>query len=345
MNGERTPTIKSNPNILKGETSLESSSQSYDPSKGDEVESMDWYEYFLKKYEALLTNHITDTWQRCRVLVLSGTDLCDTYENDGEMNTVISDEELRNEFAYKIDKNKAYMLQNQFYVSFKVLDIGKYFQDFGSMDQHDIAKCKNRMFEDIQNLMPTLIVLPFQAIRFSVREQKGDIIETMMKSDNDDILFNKETEWDGMNGLVACDIVKELRNNKLWKEPIVAHSKYLILKTLNMLETEKTLVTSNTTTNISGIRDSLPRLINRLKRLVGPEVLTILVVSGEHGSDGASGFTRKKLLDHKLYEDTCKAIGVLTQSEPSAAIQSVHIDAHKDALLKNPLYKKIRFNV
>ena len=99
-----------------------------------------------------------------------------------------------------------------------------------------------------------------------------------------------------MNGLVASDIVKELRSNGVWKEPIAATSKFLILKTLNMLETTKTLMTSNTTTTESGLRDSLPRILNRLKRLVGNDFLTILLISGGHGKDGESGFTRMHLL-------------------------------------------------
>ena len=112
-----------------------------------------------------------------------------------------------------------------------------------------------------------------------------------------------------------------------------------------MLQTMKTLMTSNTTTTESGIRDSLPRILNRLKRLYGQEFLTILIVSGGHGKDGESGFTRKHLLYHKFYEETCKLVGILPLSEPSTNIQTLHIDAEKKALLRNRLYKKIRFNV
>ena len=138
--------------------------------------------------------------------------------------------------------------------------------------------------------------------------------------------------------------VEELRSNQLWKEPIAANPNFLIFKTINIFETMKTLMTSNTTTNSSGIRDSTPRILDRLKRLVGPEFLIILFVSGGHGQDGESGFTRRKLLDKKFYEQTCKEVGVEPQNAPSATIQPVYIDAHKKALLKNSLTDVFVYN-
>ena len=74
--------------------------------------------------------------------------------------------------------------------------MSQYFQDFENKDEHDIAKCKEAMIEDIQNAMPTLIVLPFQAVRFSQRDKKEDIVKAMISSDT----INKDTEWDGMDG-------------------------------------------------------------------------------------------------------------------------------------------------
>ena len=82
--------------------------------RAQKFSSIHWHEYFLKRYEQLLDDDIIATWRRCRVLVLSGTDLRDTYETDGEMNTVMSDGDLRNEDHYKVDKEKAEMLQNCF---------------------------------------------------------------------------------------------------------------------------------------------------------------------------------------------------------------------------------------
>ena len=330
------------------ELSSESSFKSHDPVRSDEVGILEWNEYFLKTHKQLLDEHNANTLQTCRVLVLSGTDLRDTYEIDGEISTVMSDEELRNDDTYKKDKDKADMLEDSLKESnltFKVMNISKYFHDFENMDEQDITKCKEKMIEAIQNAMPTLLVLPFQAVRFSDVENKGNIVEKMIESDAIDNSRKRKTEWDGMNGLIASDIVNELRNNGMWKEPMVATSKFLILKTLNMLETMKTLMTSNTTTNESGLRDSLPRILNRLKRLYGQEFITILFVSGGRGKDGESGFTRRKLLNKKFYEQMCKVLGVLTQDEPSPTIQSVHMDADRNALLKNRLYKKIRFNV
>ena len=131
---------------------------------------------FFRRHDALKPN--ADITPGCRVLVLSGTDVCDTYEQNGEMITAMSDDELRQEDAYKKDKNKADLLQTCFIESdmkFEVVDIGQYFRDFRSMDQEDLARSKNNMIGDIRNFMPTYIVLPFQAVRFSEPTQKRDI--------------------------------------------------------------------------------------------------------------------------------------------------------------------------
>ena len=68
-----------------------SSSVTTNVLEANELESMGWYEYFLKRHEEFRDEKNADTLQRHRVLVLSGTDLRDTYETDGEMNTVMSD--------------------------------------------------------------------------------------------------------------------------------------------------------------------------------------------------------------------------------------------------------------
>ena len=82
-----------------------------DSFETNDKQPMEWYEWFLNTHEQLLDKHIATTLLRCRVLVLSGTDLQDTYETDGEMNTVMSDEELGNEDVYQRDKNNAELLQ------------------------------------------------------------------------------------------------------------------------------------------------------------------------------------------------------------------------------------------
>ena len=118
----------------------------------------------------------------------------------------MSDEELRNDETYKNDKDMAEALQDSFKesnITINVLDMSKYFLDFENMDEQDITKCKEKIIEDIQNAMPTLLVLPFQAVRFSDVENKGNIVEKMIESDANDNLGGKNTEWDGMNGLIA----------------------------------------------------------------------------------------------------------------------------------------------
>ena len=82
-----------------------SSSVTQDPLTVNVIDSMGWYEYFLKRHGQFGDENNVDTLQSCRVLVLSGTDLRDTYEQDGEMNTVMSDEELENSDTFHRDKD------------------------------------------------------------------------------------------------------------------------------------------------------------------------------------------------------------------------------------------------
>ena len=231
-----------------------------------EAGSWDRDKCFLRSHDALKPN--ADITPGCRVLVLSGTDVCDTYEQNGEMITAMSDEELRKEDAYKKDKNKADLLQTCFIESdmkFEVVDMGQYFRDFENMDQEDLARSKNNIIGDIRNFMPTYIVLPFQAVRFSEPTQKRDIIQTMIDSDARDVLRKKNTEWDGLNGLVASDIIKEIRASGLWGKPVVANCNYVILETLKVAHTEKALLISDTTKISSDITESLPKFLNHVE--------------------------------------------------------------------------------
>ena len=100
---------------------------SSDHSSIHELQSMAWYKWFLKTQGQLLDGHIATALMRCRVLILSGTDLSDTHETDGEMNTVMNDDELRNKDVYRKDKNKAKLLEGSLKESsltFKVIDMG-----------------------------------------------------------------------------------------------------------------------------------------------------------------------------------------------------------------------------
>ena len=55
------------------------------------------------------------------------------------------------------------------------------------MDKQNIEAARQTMVEDIQNTMPTMIVMPFQAVRFSLdgveHKYKGDIVKAMIESD------------------------------------------------------------------------------------------------------------------------------------------------------------------
>ena len=113
-----------------------------------------------------------------------------------------------------------------------------------------------------------------------------------------------------------------------------------------MFETKKTLLISNTRTTINGITDSLPKLLDLLKQLAASELITILIISGSHGDGGVSGFSDKKKLEPRFYEETCELVGI--QSDPSKPLpkpQARYADAKDDALLRFPPYRNIKFNI
>ena len=118
-----------------------------------------------------------------------------------------------------------------------------------------------------------------------------------------------------------------------------------------MFQTSKTLLTSNTRVIASGIADSVPKLIDRVRRLGGPKPTIVLIISGSDGQiDGKSGFSNKFLLNHKFYEDSCKLVGTRPEDKDNDIIplpekQKRYADAEIDALLRHPLYKDILFNV
>ena len=60
--------------------------------------------------------------------------------------------------------------------------------------------------------------------------------------------------------------------------------------------------------------------------------------------------TKKELLDYKLYEATCNVVGLKAEdrncsSTPIPKAQRMYIDAIDDALLRQPPYRNIKFNV
>ena len=95
--------------------------------------TMEWPEWFLYTSQQQLEEPIAGAVVRRRVVILSGTELSDTYDIDGEMNTVMTDVELGNQDVYQRDKNKAELLEDSLKKSnltFKVINMSKYFQDF-----------------------------------------------------------------------------------------------------------------------------------------------------------------------------------------------------------------------
>ena len=111
-------------------------------------------------------------------------------------------------------------------------------------------------------------------------------------------------------------------------------------------QTNNTLLLSITRVTGTGIEDSLPSLLDTMKVLGGPDETCILFVTGTHGNEeGSSGITLKHLLEPKFYERDCRTIGIQPQdSMPSPVPQTLDENADDEALLRNPLYKKMKFN-
>ena len=154
--------------------------------------------------------------------------------------------------------------------------------------------------------------------------------------------------------IIGVDIVNILRTKRLWQKRglIVANRNCLIFRTRNIFQTNKTLLTSNTRTTTSGLTESIPNLLDFLKRFCASKLITCLIISGCHGhlADGFSGFTQRELLEYGLYEDTCKVVGLKAEDRNSSSTpipkeQKMYIYAEEDALLKQPPYRNIKFNV
>ena len=219
------------------------------------------------------------------------------------------------------------------------------------MTGKEFKENKQKMFQDIQDSQPTAIVLPFKAAKHPNNISKGalNLVERLNN-------LNEEKTLDELVGIIGADIVNILRTKKpcLWqgKGVLVANQNCLIFRTKNIFQTNKTLLTSNTRTTTSGLTESVPNLLDFLKRFCASKLITCLIISGCHGNlaDGLSGFTKKELLDYKLYEATCKVVGSKAEdmnisSTPIPKPQRMYIDAIDDALLRQPPYINIKFNV
>ena len=324
------------------------------------VQCLSWEKYFLN-HDFLKDNGLAST----RVAILSGTDV--DVSDDHTIKTVLSRETLRNKNRWKEDW-KASHLQSSLEANnmkFTVLDLGQYY--FKNMTSHDHQNSTEKMLQDIKSFHPSVVVLPFCGAKFAEPNNSSDILKQM-------ISLPGNRPLDGRDGVIGADIVKLLRKKpSLWSMPIVVTEGCLILKSSNMFGSNYTFLSSATTVCASGIEDSLPRLLSGIKFLGDPKYISVLCISGTHGNlDGSSGFSDSYLLERKFYEETCKLLGIKPQvsmfgsnavvlgfsqsykalfkmlgiiSEPDPIPQPLDGNAHDDAILKNPLYEMMKYNV
>merc|ERR1712072_502181 len=87
-------------------------------------------------------------------------------------------------------------------------------------------------------------------------------------------------KFDGMDGIVAADIVKELRKHpSLWQQPLIVTETCLLFKTKNIIQSSYAMLSSATTMTASGIEDSVPMLLDGIKVFGSPEYISILFIS------------------------------------------------------------------
>ena len=147
-------------------------------------------------------------------------------------------------------------------------------------------------------------------------------------------------------GMLGADVLKLLRKKpSLWQEPLLVTENCLIFKTKNIIQSNYTFLSSATMTTASGIEDSLPNLLDGIKRLGSPEYISILCISGTHGNlEGLSGFSDLSLLERKFYEETCKLLGIKEVTKPDPKAQPLDENAEDDAILRDPLYRMMKYN-
>ena len=309
------------------------------------VQPVSWENYFLDRHTILEQNGVIN--KPCtRVLILSGTDI-DANDNS-TIRTVLSDVTLKNkerwkEESRKIERLKSSSEANQ--ITFTVLDMGEYFSDFKQVTPDNLRNHNKQILQDIQKFHPTVIVLAFCGAKFLSPINMLDTVTELIRLDKN---TPEGAKFDGTDGIVAADIVKVLRKKpSLWEVPLFNNKKCLLFKTKNIFQSNHTLLTSTTPTDYLGIEDFVPRLLDRIKLLGSPECIRILFVSGTHGSsNGSSGFNELSFLETGFYVQDCKMLGIKSHgSKPYPIAQTLEGNAEKDAILRNPLYRMMKFNV
>ena len=320
-----------------------------------DVASWEWDRFLLEGHEALISHDIVNH-KRSRLLVISGTDTENISGEDEEILTALTKATLKSQSSLQRDKEKVRLLKltpKAYKMQFKLIDLGEHFPNPENMPGKEFKERKQKMFQDIQNFKPTAVVLPFTAAKFPSNIDCGVDTLDITKSINN---LNVESKLDGMAGIIGADIVNLLRKTKpyLWQNDgvVVANKNCLIFRIKNMFQTNKTLLTSNTRTGITGLTESILNILDFLKRFSVAERITVLIISGCHGhlTDGFSGFTKEELLDDKLYEDVCKLVGLKaddrnSSTTPMLKAQKIYIDAEDDSLLRQPPYRNIKFNI
>ena len=241
---------------------------------------MEWDDYLLLGDDALEEHDVVNL-RRSRLLVLSGTKVCETDGEEKEILTILTEEELQSDKELEKDREKMTELKkspktNKF--DLKLLDLGKYSMERASMSRKRFTEMKQNFMEDIHTFQPTAIILPFLAVTFAMSgDENRDISAEINRKEESGTLLN----LDGMDGFIGCDILRELRKFRpsLWQNGglIFANRNFLIFRTRNMFQTNKTLLTSNTKTTTSGIAENVPKLLDYVKCWVGPKLIKILI--------------------------------------------------------------------
>ena len=311
----------------------------------ENAECATWDDFFLGQHDILQKNGVVNL-PRTRVVILSGTNI---YLNiDCTIETVYSNKALRNKGCWEQDVDRVNCLQSSpetNNIKFTVLDLGEYFHSLRKLTRNEHRNRKIRLLQDIRNLYPTVIVLSFCAAKFLSIDNALNIVDHMNKLDKN---RPNGAKFDGRDGIAAADVLKELRKNpSLWQEPLLVTAKGLLFKTKNIIQFNYTFLSSVTRLNACGIEDSLPRMLDGIKYLGNLEYISILFISGTHGNrKGVSGFSNLALLEPIFYEESCKLLGIDPQySIPTPEAQPLDENAEDDAILRDPLYRMMRFNV
>ena len=320
---------------------------------------LEWDEFLSEGHKALNENDVVNA-HRSRLLVISGTEIRVTDDEDKEILTAFTEEELKSQPKLERDKKKIQCLKkkpNTNKINFKLFDLGKYFENRTSIAGNHFSDLKQKFFSDIHNFQPTAIILPYLAVQPAHTSAGGqDIAEEINSKDKK----GKLLKLDGMDGFFGADILKELRKSKpslcKYEGLIFTNRNFLMFRTCNMWQTKGPLMTSNTNTTTSGTEFFLPVFFDHIRHCIGSKLIRVLMFTGSHARliDGVSAFSSdldkdgKKLSDHHLYEAALRVIGIEPQhakdeSIPPPIPQKRYIDAADDALLRNPVHRDIQF--